>query len=92
MDLKPFLFKPNLSYFFCVVNSLNYSQIPDMEIRKLYFLHITESWDGLERATGAKKNIFQVQLLQLASGWIAKKGITQVSVGYLYNSTIYSWG
>lgn len=40
MDLKPFLFKSNLGVFFSVVNSQNYSQIPDMEIQKLYNLQI----------------------------------------------------
>lgn len=39
-----------------------------------------------------KKKNPQVQLLHLASGWIAEKEISQLSVGYLYSSTIYSWG
>lgn len=91
-DLKPFLFKPNLSFIFSVVNSQNYLQISDIKIQKLYFFQITEIWNGFERVTGAKKKNPQVQLLHLASGWIAEKEISQLSVGYLYSSTIYSWG
>lgn len=87
VDLKPYLFNPNLLFFFFkVVNSQNYSQISDMELQKLYFLQITEIWDGSERATRGKKD-YQVQLLQLASGWVGKKGIARLSVRCLCNST-----